>query len=697
MDVSADRVALPTDRPDLYINRELSWLAFNRRVLAQAQDASHPLLERVKFLAIVATNLDEFFMIRVAALLKQLRSQRESVSSDGLTTQQQLALVRERSLVMLADQGRCWDRDLRPALADAGIRFVDPPDYTAAVAAFARDYFSREIAPVLTPLAFDPGHPFPHISNLSKNLAVVVKHDGRTKFARVKLPPIVPRFVPLPARLAGGAASFIFLEDIVCGNVQALFPGTTVKGAHLFRVIRDTDMEIQEDEADDLLETVDQGLRRIRRGVPSMLQVEDRMPRRVLDILTDNFDVDEGVLVKTRDRIGFGDWMELTRLHRPELKDAPIAPRVMWHRSEPEEVFEAVRHRDHMLHHPFDSFTAVEHLLSAAVDDPSVVAIKMTLYRIGADSPLIDLLVDAADAGKQVAVLVELKARFDERNNIAWARRLEDAGVHVVYGVVSLKTHAKLCLIVRKEPDGIRRYAHIGTGNYNAATGRVYTDLGLVTARASIVEDVSNVFNYLTGYSHQVDYNDLLVAPVNLRRRLRELFAREASHAQDGRPARIIIKVNGLTDNDMIQHLYRASQAGVTVDLLVRGICCLRPGVPGVSDRITVRSVVGRFLEHSRVFWFENGGAPQVFIASADLMERNLDRRVEVLCPIADPALQAYLRENVLELYLADTQRAWTLDSSGDYTPPPGAGTDQAACDAQAALLLRHTVDYQHD
>ena len=548
-DAIEERVVPPSlDRSDLYINRELSWLAFNGRVLAQARDTRHPLLERVKFLAIVATNLDEFFMIRMAALLKQLRSRRESISTDGLTTQQQVTIVRERALAMIAEQGHCWEHELRVELARQGIRFIDPPSYTDTLRTHLTDYFRREIAPVLTPLAFDPGHPFPHISNLSKNLAVVVKHEARTKFARLKLPPILPRFLPVPPRLAGGDEAFVFLEDVVCANVDSLFPGTTVKGSYLFRVIRDTDMVIQEDEADDLLETVDQGLRQLRHGVPSMLQVEDRMPRRVLDILVENFGVDDGVLMKTADRIGFGDWMQLTALHRPELKDTPFAARVVWNRSEPEEVFEAVRHRDHMLHHPFDSFTSVERLLSAAVDDPNVIAIKMTLYRIGHDSPLVDLLVQAAEAGKQVAALVELKARFDERNNIAWANRLEDAGVHVVYGLVNLKTHAKLCLLVRKEPDGIRRYAHVGTGNYNAATGRVYTDLGIVTARAAIVDDVTNVFNYLTGYSSQTDYGALLVAPVSLRRapwradrprsRARAGGTACPDHLQDQRPDR---------------------------------------------------------------------------------------------------------------------------------------------------------------
>ncbi len=691
MTVAAEANLTALDAPELYINRELSWLAFNTRVLAQATDDRHPLLERVKFLAIVGSNLDEFFMIRVAALQKQLRTHRESVSPDGLTTEQQLAIVREHALGMLTRQGQVWEALLRPELARHGIVFLDAGAYDASVSTYLREYFSREIAPVLTPLAFDPGHPFPHISNLSKNLAVVVKHDGRTKFARVKLPPVVPRFIPLPAAIAPAAATFAFLEDIVCANVESLFPGTSVKGAHLFRIIRDTDMVIQEDEADDLLETVDQGLRQLRHGALSMLQVDHRTPRRVVDILVDNFEIDDGVLVRTRDRMGFGDWMELTRLHRPELKDTPLVPRTVWGQPQQEEIFELVRHRDYMLHHPFDSFTSVETFLRAAVHDRDVVAIKMTLYRIGHDSPLVDLLVEAAEAGKQVAVLVELKARFDERNNITWAHRLETAGVHVVYGLVNLKTHAKLCLVVRKEADGIRRYAHLATGNYNASTARMYTDIGLATAHPDIVDDVTGLFNYLTGYSNKSDYSALIVAPLSLRSRVRALIEREAEHAREGRSARIIIKINGLTDTALIQDLYRASQAGVTIDLLVRGICCLRPGVTGVSDRISVRSVVGRFLEHSRLFWFENGGKPEVFIGSADLMERNLDRRVEVLCPVLDPALRTYLREVVLDLYLQDTAQSWLLEPSGAYTPPPQS---PESVNAQQALLTRHTVDY---
>jgi polyphosphate kinase len=684
------------DSTSLYINRELSWLAFNERVLDQARDRRHPLLERVKFLAIVGTNLDEFFMIRVAVLQKQLRTHRDYVSPDGLTTEQQLTLVRARSRQMLDEQAKCWGDALRPELAAHGIRFLDPHEHSEAVTTFLADYFQREIAPVLTPLAFDPGHPFPYISNRSKNLAVAVKHEGRTKFARIKLPPVLPRFIPLPPKLAHGDTVFVFLEDVIGANVQLLFPGTTVKSAHVFRVIRDTDMVIQEDEADDLLETIDQGLRQLRHGVPSLLQVDERMPRRVLNILIENFEIDDAVLVRTSNRLGFGDWMELTKLHRPELREANFLPRTVWGRNDVDEVFELVRHRDYMLHHPFDSFVSIETFLRAAVADPHVVTIKLTLYRIGHDSPLIDLLEEAAEAGKQVAVLVELKARFDERNNITWATRLEDAGVHVVYGLVNLKTHCKLCLIVRKEPDGIRRYAHIGTGNYNASTARMYTDVALVTSRAGIVEDVTNVFNYLTGYSGLTDYQHLLVAPVSLRRQLRALIEREAAHAASGRPARIVFKVNSITDTDIIQHLYRASQNGVQIDLIVRGICCLRPGLPGVSDRITVRSIVGRFLEHSRIYSFENGGDPQAFIGSADLMERNLDRRVEVLCPVLDRDLHEYLRDTVLGAYLRDTDRAAVLTSGGEYAPAAGSDTVDRF-NAQQFLLARHTTDYVRD
>lgn len=657
--------------PSLYLNRELSWLDFNRRVLAQAQDTTHPLLERVKFLAIVGSNLDEFFMIRVASLLRKQRTNTEDVSTDGLSTGEQLTRVRKQTAEMLAQQVRCWTDDLRPLLAAQQIHLLEPADYTPAITQHLESYFGREIWPVLTPLAFDPGHPFPYISNLSLNLAVVVRHGGRTKFARVKLPDVLPRFIPLPERLSGkGTQTFVFLEDVIRANLQRLFPGTTVKGAYLFRVVRDADLVIQEDEADDLLETIDQGLRQRRHGALSLLQVESGVPRRVLDILIENFEIEEENVLRTKDRMGFGDWMQLTRLHRPELKYPPFQPAPVWAAAEPEMIFDELRHRDRLVHHPFQSFGAVEAFLRAAIADPLVIGIKMTLYRIGANSPLIDLLLEAADAGKQVAVLVELKARFDERNNIQWAQRLEAAGVHVVYGLVNLKTHCKVCLIIRKEADGIRRYAHLGTGNYNPTTARLYTDLGLFTSRDAIVEDASDLFNYLTGYSHQHQYRALLVAPVGLRTGLTQLIEREIAHALSGKAASIVIKVNAITDPEMVRHLYRASQAGVQVDLLVRGVCVLRPGVPDVSERITVRSIVGRFLEHSRLFWFANDGHPEIYFGSADIMERNLDRRVEVLCPVLDAAMAEHLRVTVLAAYLRDTHRSRLLGADGQYRAP---------------------------
>lgn len=678
--------------PSLYLNRELSWLEFNRRVLTQAQDPSHPLLERVKFLAIVGSNLDEFFMIRVASLLRKQRTNTEDVSTDGMTTGEQILQVRKQATEMLAQQAACWNKELRPQLAEHHVQFLEPAEFTPAVSQFLEGYFTREIWPVLTPLAFDPGHPFPYISNLSLNLAVVVKHGGRTKFARVKLPDVLPRFIQLPDRLsASHTTSFVFLEDVVRANLPKLFPGTTVKGAYLFRVVRDADLVIQEDEADDLLESIDQGLRQRRHGALSLLVVESGVPKRVLDILIENFEIEDENVFRTKERLGFSDWMQLSRLHRPELKYPPFQPAPIWAAADPETIFDELRQRDRMVHHPFQSFGAVESFLRAAIDDPLVIGIKMTLYRIGANSPLIDLLLTAADAGKQVAVLVELKARFDERNNIQWAQRLEAAGVHVVYGLVNLKTHCKLCLIIRKEAAGIRRYAHLGTGNYNAVTARLYTDLGLFTSRDAIVEDASDLFNYLTGYSNQHQFRELLVAPVSLRSGLAQLIEREIANAEAGQQAGIIIKVNAITDAEIVRLLYRASQAGVRVDLIVRGVCVLRPGVPGVSDHITVRSIVGRFLEHSRIFWFANAGTPQTYIGSADIMERNLDRRVEVLCPVVTPAMASHLHDVVLSAYLRDTARTRVLTADGRYIVPVDA--DTPGVNAQDLLLEWHAAE----
>ena len=582
--------------PALYINRELSWLEFNQRVLAQAQDSFHPLLERVKFLSITASNLDEFFMVRVATILKKFRADIDDVSIDGMNTEQELAAIRQRAFEQMDLQSACWSHSLRPLLAAESIHFIEPVDYTAAMDQWLKQYFDTHIFPVLTPLAFDPGHPFPYISNLSMNLAVRVKHSGRTKFARVKVPGMLPRFIAVPENLTPKPGlCYVFLEDVIRRNLQELFPGTHVEGAHLFRVIRDTDMVIQEDEADDLLESIDRGLKQLRYGALSLLQVEEDMPRRVLNILVENFEVEEDVVVRTSERMGFSDWSALPKMHRPELKDPVFHPQLLWPPDQGDEVFEQVVDEDVLIHHPFDSFTTIETFLRSAVNDPQVVAIKMTLYRIGANSPLVDLLIEAAEQGKQVAVLVELKARFDERNNIAWATRLESAGIHVVYGLLNLKVHCKLTLVVRQEADGIKRYAHIATGNYNRVTSQVYTDLGLLTADQALVDDVTEVFNFLTGYSNKRAYNALLVAPVGLRQGFKALIDREIEHANAGRPARIIIKNNAVADLGMIKTIYRASQAGVRVDLIVRGVCCLRPGIPrsarrSASDRSSAAS-----------------------------------------------------------------------------------------------------------
>ncbi len=675
----------------LYINRELSWLEFNQRVLDQAMSEAHPLLERVKFLAIVCSNLDEFFMVRVAALLRKVRANVEQLSIDGMTVPALLFEIRRRSAVMMTDTATCWNARLRQALAEQGVRILEPDDYTAETQRYLAAYFRTQIYPLLTPLAFDPGHPFPVISNCSQNFAVVVRQGRRTRFARVKIPPPLPRFIAVPHSRSGRAAgehTFAFLEDVVRANLGDLFPGMEIAGAHLFRVIRDTDVDVPEEGPDDLLESMDRTLKQLRQAPPALLQVEETMPERVLNTLVENFEVEDDIVMRTVHRLDYSDWMALHRLPLGHLKDAPFVPRVLWGARRDASIFDQIREQDCLVHHPFDSFAAVEGFLHQASADPLVLAVKMTLYRIGANSPLIDTLIAAADAGKQVAVLVELKARFDERNNIQWATRLEDAGVHVVYGVENLKTHCKLCLVVRKEADGVRRYVHIGTGNYNRITSQVYTDLGIFTADAGVLDDVLEVFNSLTGYSRRKDYNHLLVAPVSLRARLTTLIEREIEHARAGHAARLIVKNNAVTDPAIIRLLYRASQAGVNIGLIVRGACCLRPGVPGVSDRIHVRSVVGRFLEHSRMYYFENGGESEVYIGSADLMERNLDRRVETLCPVRSRPVAAHLRELVLDVYLRDNERAYVLVDRAYHRIE--RGESEPAIDAQQALLQWH-------
>ncbi len=634
-----------------------------QRVLEQAK-AGHPLLERVKFFAIAANNLDEFFMVRL--------DQADSRARAGATA-------------MLDELGQLWQDILRAQLAAERIHILDAADYTDDDRAHLSQLFNVDVCPVLTPLAFDPGHPFPLVSNRSKNLAVVVEHKGRTKFARVKVPDLLPRFVALPRE--NGTRRYAMLEDVIRENLGQLFPGVGIRTAHMFRVVRDMEVAVANPRgtAETILEVVDRGLKEQQHGPVSLLEVEHSMPTRVLDLLVENFEASRDVIVRTRGRMGFADWMALAAIPRPELQDRPLKQARIWRKGTPE-IFDEIRDRDQLVHHPFDSFQSVESFVDAAIDDPRVVAIKMTLYRIGANSPVVDRLIKAAERGKQVAVLVELKARFDERSNIEWAERLEDAGVHVVYGVEKLKTHCKICLVVRKEDDEIHRYVHIGTGNYNRTTSKVYTDLGLFTARPNIVADVSELFNYLTGYSNQTDYRELLISPVALRRRFGKLVTREMGHARRGKPARIIIKSNALTDARVVRLLYRASQAGVTIDLIIRGVCVLRPGVPGISDNITVRSIVGRFLEHSRIWYFENDGKPEVFIGSADLMERNLNKRVEAVCPIRDADLAQFVRHVILEAYLRDNVRARLLQADGTYVPVEGGG---APFDVQHTMMSR--------
>jgi polyphosphate kinase len=689
--------APPTDLndPSLYVNRELSWLDFNQRVLDQALHESHPLLERVKFLAIVSSNLDEFFMVRVASLLRKLRAGAvDRTSIDGMPIPALLAAIRQRAAGMLKDSTACWNKQLRPALAGEGVRLLDPSDYTDAIRRYLTAYFHAEIFPLLTPLAFDPGHPFPFISHRSKNFAVVVRPQRRTRLARVKIPPALPRFVPIPSSEGGRQAApfqFAFLEDVIRGNLDQLFPDVEIVGAHLFRVIRDAGVEALDDSGDDLLESVDRTLKQMRHAPPSLLQVEAAMPRRVLTTLIENFEVDDDIVIRSNQRLDLADWMALHRLPLPHLKDAPFVARAWWDPLRDPCVFDDLREQDFLIHHPYESFSAVELFLQQAATDPLVVAIKMTLYRVGARSPIIDLLIAAAEAGKQVAVLIELKARFDERNNIEWAGRLEDAGVHVVYGVENLKTHCKLCLVVRKEADRIHRYVHIGTGNYNRATACTYTDFGLFTADPGVLDEVTEVFNALTGYSRRRDYTHLLVAPVTLRARLRGLIEREIEHARAGRPARIVVKTNAITDPEMLRLLYRASQAGVRMDLIVRGACGLRAGVPGLSENIQVRSIVGRFLEHSRAYHFENAGSPELYMGSADLMERNLDRRVETLVLVRDAGIARHMREVIFDAYLRDTERAYVLVDRTYERVRPSAGKPRF--DAQDFLIQWYAND----
>ncbi|HVO20067.1 MAG TPA: polyphosphate kinase 1 [Anaeromyxobacter sp.] len=677
--------------PRLYVNRELSLLAFQERVLEEALDPGNPLLERVRFLAIVASNLDEFFMIRVAALRQQLAAGVGEVAPDGMGPQEILAAIRRKVAELRRTMSACLHGELLPALAAAGVHVLDYPQLSDEQRAQARRYFDEFIFPVLTPLAVDPGRPFPHISNLSLNLAVLIQGaDAGVRFARVKVPDTLPRLVPVGRGRSATPVQqhLVWIEQVVAAHVDALFPGTRVLEVHPFHVTRDAEILLQEAEADDLLETIEQGVRQRRFGSVVRLKVGANMTPNMRDLLVENLDIQPSDVYQSEPPLGLAGLSALAAVDRRDLKFPPFQPAIPARLSlaEDEDLFAAIRRQDVLLHHPYDSFGPVVDFLRAAARDPDVLAIKMTLYRVGRNSPVVEALLEASQAGKQVAVLVELKARFDEESNIGWARTLEAEGVHVIYGLLGLKTHSKVALVVRREGNALRRYVHLSTGNYNGVTASVYTDLGFFTCDPDFGDDATHLFNTLTGYSAQEEYRKLLVAPARLRERLLALIDREIDHQRAGRGGHLVFKVNALVDRAMMEALLRASAAGVRIDLVVRGICSLRPALAGRSETVQVRSVVGRFLEHSRIFWFRNGGDEEVYLGSADLMERNLDRRVEVVFPVGDPQLLRTLRDEILESYLRDNVRTRLMQPDGSYRRlHPAEG--EAPYDSQLAPL----------
>lgn len=656
-------------------NRELSWVEFNRRVLEEALERSTPLLERLKFLSIFSTNLDEFFMIRASGLKEQIEEDISECSPDGLTAAEQLDEINKLLRPLLAEQIRCLHEEILPELAAREIVISSYDDLSKDERKRLDHYFLKNVFPILTPQAVDASHPFPYVSNLSLNLGLMIESDKNNKhkglkhlfnqkrFARIKLPPSLPRLIPLEE----GGTRFTLLEQVIAANVRRLFPNMQTGACHLFRVTRDADIELREDEAGDLMRTMERQIFRRRFGDAVRLEILETMPDEMTKFLTEAIGLNNQDVYQINGFLNISDLMTLYNLDFPRLKDKPInysVPTVLRNRKN---IFKSLQRHDVLLHHPFTAYSTVTDFIGAAAEDADVQAIKICLYRTGKDSPVVKSLMKASEEGKQVAALVELKARFDEENNIEWARQLEAEGVHVVYGIGRLKTHSKVTLVVRREGDSLRRYVHIATGNYNPTTSKIYTDLGLLTADEEIGADATDLFNFLTGYSHQTEYRELLVAPVNMREKMIAMIQREIAHAHKGKPARIIVKINSLTDVEIVRELYLASQAGVKIDLIVRGICVLRPGVEGFSENICVRSVVGRFLEHSRIFYFLNGEHEEIYIGSADWMSRNLDRRVEVVVPIRDKKIHRNIKENILDVYLKDTTNARILKPDGSY------------------------------
>ena len=667
-----DRV-LPGFPPDHYINRELSWLEFNARVLEEAADATNPWLERLKFLAIFSSNLDEFFEIRVAGLQQQMYAgvAPQDFGADGMAPAEQLAAIERRTHTLVAAQYRVLKDEVFPGLAAHGIDRVRLDDLTDAERRHVEALFRASIYPVLTPLAIDPGHPFPHVHNKSLNIALLVERQNgdqaRRHFAVVQVPGVLDRVVVVPSS-GNGRVRFVLLEDVIARHLRELFGGLHVVSHTVFRVTRNTDLTIQEEDAEDLLETIEESLRQRMRSDPVRLEISADADEVFIDMLTAAHDLEPRDVYRVDGPV---DLTALMALHRLEgfgaLRDEPLVPRIAPAFAQGHDIFDVIRAQDVLVHLPYESFGCVVDFIERAADDPQVLAIKQTLYRTSGGSPIISALARAAQNGKQVTALVELKARMDEQNNITWARTLEQAGVHVVYGIVGLKTHCKAALVVRREADGIRRYVHLATGNYNPTTARVYTDLGLFSADQALGEDTSALFNLLTGYATDYDWKKLLVAPLGMRERVIALIERERHNAEQGKAARIVVKMNALVEPSVVDALYRASQAGVQIDMTIRGICCLRPGLPGVSENIRVRSIVDKFLEHSRIFYFENGGDPEVFLASADWMPRNFWRRIETVFPVDDPALRSRIVGDILALVLADNVKARELLADGTY------------------------------
>lgn len=698
--------SINASHPTYYLNRELSMLAFQQRVFEEALNPETPLLERVKFLAIVDNNLDEFFMVRVGGLHMQRTANVKALSIDGKTPAEQLAAIRKSASSLMAKMRAHLNEKLIPEMDKEGIHVLNYKELSEHQRENADAFFKEVVFPVLTPLAFDPGHPFPHISNLSLNLAVTIKGpDKEERFARVKVPGSLPRLVPIK-RSSGGVRKdgtvpfhhyFVWVEQLIAANLKQLFPGMKVLEAHPFRVTRNADMAIQELEAGDLLETMEESVRRRRFGDVVQLTIHPNMPDAMQKLLVNNFRMDPKQVYKVDMPLGLSDLMELTQVDRFDLKDEPFLPRTvpaLRLEEKEENIFAAIRNRDVLLHHPYDSFDPVIGFLKAAARDPDVLAIKQTLYRVGRNSPVVRALLEARrDYGKQVAVLVELRARFDEESNIQWAKRLEQEGVHVTYGLLSHKIHAKLTLVVRKEGNGIRRYVHLGTGNYNSATARVYEDFGLFTADEDLGADASDLFNYLTGYSLQQNYRKLLVAPINLREGVVERIEREIKHHREHKNGRLIFKMNALVDKPMIRALYKASQAGVQIDLIVRSMCSLRPGIEGLSENIRVRSVLGRFLEHSRIYSFHNNGQQEVWLGSADLMTRNLTDRVEILFPLREKDLVKRISTEILPAYLSEGSDAYLMSPEGKYERPKTKKSSEL--DPVQAKFLQNGFDEQ--